>query len=136
MGKISCRRKWQPTPVFLPGKFHGQGSLVGYSHGVTKSQTRLSTRAHTKNIVNITGPVRNKCQIGKGRDEDRTGTSSEPGLMPGPLCALSTAASLWDFPAQSSLRCSIVLLPGIHCVWPTACRDLKLTRAPSHTHTP
>ena len=25
------RRKWQPTPVFLPGKFHGQRSLVGYS---------------------------------------------------------------------------------------------------------
>ena len=23
--------KWQPTPVFLPGKFHGQRSLVGYS---------------------------------------------------------------------------------------------------------
>ena len=25
------RRKWQPTPVFLPGKPHGQRSLVGYS---------------------------------------------------------------------------------------------------------
>ena len=25
------RRKWQPTPVFLPGKFRGQRSLVGYS---------------------------------------------------------------------------------------------------------
>ena len=25
------RRKWQPTPVLLPGKFHGQRSLVGYS---------------------------------------------------------------------------------------------------------
>ena len=25
------RRKWQPTPVFLPGKSHGQRSLVGYS---------------------------------------------------------------------------------------------------------
>ena len=24
------RRKWQPTPVFLPGKSHGQRSLVGY----------------------------------------------------------------------------------------------------------
>ena len=24
------RSKWQPTPVFLPGKSHGQGSLVGY----------------------------------------------------------------------------------------------------------
>ena len=25
------RRKWQPTPVLLPGKFHGRRSLVGYS---------------------------------------------------------------------------------------------------------
>ena len=25
------RRKWQPTPVFLPGKFHEQRSLGGYS---------------------------------------------------------------------------------------------------------
>ena len=25
------RRKWQPTPVFLPGEFHGQRSLEGYS---------------------------------------------------------------------------------------------------------
>ena len=24
------RRKWQPTPVFLPGKSHGPWSLVGY----------------------------------------------------------------------------------------------------------
>ena len=24
-------RKWQPTPILLPGKFHGQRSLVGYS---------------------------------------------------------------------------------------------------------
>ena len=29
--KISWRRKWQPTPVFLPRKSHGQRSLVGYS---------------------------------------------------------------------------------------------------------
>ena len=25
------KRKWQPTPVFLPGESHGQRSLVGYS---------------------------------------------------------------------------------------------------------
>ena len=31
LGKIPWRRKWQPTPVFLPGEFHGQRSLVGYS---------------------------------------------------------------------------------------------------------
>ena len=29
--KICWRRKWQPTPVFLPGKSHGQRSLVDYS---------------------------------------------------------------------------------------------------------
>ena len=29
--KISSRRAWQPTPVFLPGGFHGQRSLVDYS---------------------------------------------------------------------------------------------------------
>ena len=31
VGKIPWRRKWQPTPVFLPGKSHRQRSLVGYS---------------------------------------------------------------------------------------------------------
>ena len=30
-GKIPWSRIWQPTPVLLPGKFHGQRSLVGYS---------------------------------------------------------------------------------------------------------
>ena len=29
--KIPWRRRWHPTPVFLPGKSHGQRSLVGYS---------------------------------------------------------------------------------------------------------
>ena len=36
------RRKWQPTPLFLPGEFHGQRSLVAKIHGVTKSRTWLS----------------------------------------------------------------------------------------------
>ena len=31
VGKIPRRREWQPTPVFLPGEFHGQRSLVVYS---------------------------------------------------------------------------------------------------------
>ena len=31
VGKIPWRRKWQPTPVFLPGKSPGERSLVGYS---------------------------------------------------------------------------------------------------------
>ena len=31
VGKSPWRREWQPTPVFLPGEFHPQRSLVGYS---------------------------------------------------------------------------------------------------------
>ena len=31
VGKIPWRREWQPTPVFLPGEYHEQRSLVGYS---------------------------------------------------------------------------------------------------------
>ena len=31
VGKLPWRRKWQPTPVFLPGKSDGQRSLVGCS---------------------------------------------------------------------------------------------------------
>ena len=31
VGKFLWRREWQSTPVFLPGEFHGQRSLVGYS---------------------------------------------------------------------------------------------------------
>ena len=42
VGKISWRRERLPTPVFLPGEVHGQGSLAGYNlHGVAKSRTRL-----------------------------------------------------------------------------------------------
>ena len=31
IGKIPWRRKWLPTPAFVPGEFHGQRSLAGYS---------------------------------------------------------------------------------------------------------
>ena len=47
--KILWRRKWQPTPVFLPGESHGQRSLW-----VTKSQTQLSMHAIKSNIKSVT----------------------------------------------------------------------------------
>jgi len=31
VGKMPWRRKWQPTPLLLPGKSHGERSLAGYS---------------------------------------------------------------------------------------------------------
>ena len=43
---VFCRRKWQPTPVFLPGKFYGQKNLVGYSPWGHR-ETRLSMHTHS-----------------------------------------------------------------------------------------
>ena len=45
VGKIPWRREWLPTPVFLPGEFHEQKSLVGYSpwgHKESESTERLT----------------------------------------------------------------------------------------------
>ena len=55
LGREDPLEKWQPTPVFLPGKFHGQRSLVGYNivHGVAKSQTRVSNFTFAFNHENI-----------------------------------------------------------------------------------
>ena len=40
VGKILWSRKWQPTLIFLLGKFHEQRSLAGYTvHRVAKSWT-------------------------------------------------------------------------------------------------
>jgi len=38
--KIPWKGVWQPTPVFLPGEFHGERSLAGTVQGVAKSETQ------------------------------------------------------------------------------------------------
>ena len=43
--KIPWRRKWQPTPVLLPGKSHGWRSLVGYSPWGRK-ESDMTERLH------------------------------------------------------------------------------------------
>jgi len=41
---LGVRRKWQPTPVFLPGESQGRGSLVGcHLWGHTESDTTEAT---------------------------------------------------------------------------------------------
>ena len=41
---LHWRRKWQPTPVFLPGESQGRGSLVGCVYGVAQSDTTEATQ--------------------------------------------------------------------------------------------
>ena len=71
VGKIPWSTKWQPAPVFLPGKFHGQRSLVGYSMwGCKKSDTTewLSTHTHTHTHTHMPGyEHREGAQLSLGR---------------------------------------------------------------------
>ena len=43
VGKIPWRRKWQPTPVFLPGESHGQRSMSGHSPWDHKESGKTDT---------------------------------------------------------------------------------------------
>ena len=54
VGKIPCRRAWQPTPVFVPGESHGQRSLAGYSHRVAWNRTGLKwLSTHTRGELTV-----------------------------------------------------------------------------------
>ena len=54
------RRVWQPTPVFLPGEFHGERSLVSYSpwdhreSDTTEQLTHTHTHTEVEDIAYIT----------------------------------------------------------------------------------
>ena len=53
VGKILWRRKWEPTPVPLPGKFHGQRSLVGYSPWGCKESDKAKQLHFFKEVTMI-----------------------------------------------------------------------------------
>ena len=53
VGTFPWRRKWQPAPVFLPGKSHGQRNLVGYSPRGHTVGHRWSDLAHACAEVNL-----------------------------------------------------------------------------------
>ena len=53
VGKISWRREWLPTPIFLPGEFHGPRSLAAYSPcGCRESDMTKRLSPHTNLYTN------------------------------------------------------------------------------------
>ena len=103
VGKIPWRRKGRPTPGFLPGKSHGQRSLVGYSPWSHKIRHNLATEQQQWGIqqneeeplLQLMWAVSHLCP---GRQESQT-----PGL--GPLNFV-TCWTVGDFLSRSPL-CSI-----------------------------
>ena len=49
------RRKWQPTPVFLPGESQGRVAWWAAVYGVTQSRTRLKRLSSSSSIVFLPG---------------------------------------------------------------------------------
>ena len=115
------RRKWQPTPVVLPGESQGQQSLVGCRlWGRTESDTTEVTAAAVER------PCR---KLRRGRR--RSGTSAE---LPqagwvllsaqhlSPLSIKDAVQVCHPFPAQARLLCSCLnlFLPGaVTLSWPS-----------------
>ena len=72
------RRKWQPTPVFLPGEAQGQGSLVAAVYGVAQSRTRLkrlsgSSRVNQGGMLRSYGRYLQEIHLGTPRKRDHPG---------------------------------------------------------------
>ena len=57
--KSHWKRKWQPTPVFLPGESHGQRSLAGCSPWGHRESDMTERLTHTYTITG--GPERQVC---------------------------------------------------------------------------
>ena len=68
VGKIPWKRKWQPTPVFLPGESQGQRSLAGYSPWGHRVWCDWVTNTFTSSIL-LTSELfagRSSGQVGSG----------------------------------------------------------------------
>ena len=68
--RMMCwRRKWQPTPVFLPGKSHGQRSLVGYSPwGCKELDTTERLYSLSRRITSIIVTLKKKKKLLSNND--------------------------------------------------------------------
>ena len=75
VGKIPWRRKWQPAPIFLPGKFHGRRSLVGYSPWGRKESDTIE---HTTRVAftRLLPPSKSKTELG-GKEPHLTDGKTE-----------------------------------------------------------
>ena len=80
VGKVSWRKALQPTPVFLPGKSHGQGSWQATVHGVTKSWTLLSDWALTQVSLFILTILNDVCRCFSNRVIEGKTVSQYPRL--------------------------------------------------------
>ena len=81
--KDPWRRAWKPTPVFLPGAFHGQRSLEGYSSWCCKEWDATEATSHARmqgKLVHLKCTVQEKEHADGGRKLGQTGCLGQYGV--------------------------------------------------------
>ena len=85
--RVPWRRKWQPTPVFLPGKTHGQRSLVGCSsRGHKRIRYNLVTKEQQQ-LFALRG-----CPVHRRMLNDVSGFCHHVAMTPSPAPIVTTSA--------------------------------------------
>ena len=102
-GKIPWKRKRQPTPLFLPGKSHGQRSLVGYTpRAHQESDTTFRLKQHTQHKTGC-------CHHFPGRTRPPTAW----------VCCAATPSSVSSPQSEAPhLPFSLVLWMSVHWISP------------------
>ena len=113
--KIPWRKKWQPTPVFLPGESHGQRSLAGYSPWHCKGSDMTEWVTHSqRNIVwsFSEGKFYFQREWEEMLEEEKGGTRSPkpiltPQLLPRPHWTRTQVFLLWarTFKGKTKTSC-------------------------------
>ena len=114
--RIPWSRKWQPTPIFLPGKSHRQTSLVGYRPSgckesdttkriCTRKHTHTHTHTHTHRRLEACSDISSICLL-----HVTSCLNDYPSLLPVQSCSPPT-------PPPETPACSLSILEGL----PTAC---------------
>ena len=92
---MGCRWKWQPTPVFLPGKSHARRSLAGYSPQGRKELDTTVQLTHT--YTQGTKGLPRWCS-GKESTYQEENAGSVPGLGRSPGMASHSSTPVWEIP--------------------------------------
>ena len=109
VGKIPWRRVWQSTPVFLPGKSHGQRTLTGYSPWVARVRHDLATKPPPPPVLEARSPQKTLAVLVPSK-------ALRNGSVLGLPCGLSTTFSMFTW----------------HCPRVSVCPQFPVYEDPSH----
>ena len=114
VGKIPWRRKRQPTPVFLPGKSHGQRNLAGYSPwGCKRVGHDLATKEHIYVYIHIILAALDLCCWAQAFSR-RGNRGSCPVAVRRPLVAVASHCGAWALGRVGSVLAAWVLSCPVH----------------------